>query len=244
MSMHGHHASAVRIIAVSAIGGGVIMLLVVGYLLWGTSAYTAHSQRELHRERAGGRHFQRADSRQHHRTEHPRPVNGQALATVRIPAFGSGYRYVIIEGTSPADLRKGPGHYAGSALPGQLGNFVVSGHNATHMAPFSRIDELSPGRPDPHSHAPTRLHLPCYRSSRGAADQPGCYRTGTGSPGCHAAYRPDHADDLLSQVFQFSSSDRLGEAHVIAVTRYQPADLNRVQLPLFTHGRESAAPAG
>ena len=42
-------------------------------------------------------------------------------------------------------LRKGPGHYPGTALPGKIGNFVVSGHRTTYAAPFNRIGELRRG---------------------------------------------------------------------------------------------------
>src|SRR5262249_2321784 len=50
-----------------------------------------------------------------------------------------------IEGVSVADLRKGPGHYPGTAMPGEIGNFVVSGHRTTYLAPFNRLDELRDG---------------------------------------------------------------------------------------------------
>jgi sortase A len=52
---------------------------------------------------------------------------------------------VIVEGVSVADLRVGPGHYPGTALPGQVGNFAVAGHRATHGNGFMRLNELVPG---------------------------------------------------------------------------------------------------
>ncbi len=64
---------------------------------------------------------------------------------IRIPRLGKNYHYVIVEGVSVEDLRKGPGHYPGTALPGGLGNFVVSGHRTTYLAPFNRVDELKAG---------------------------------------------------------------------------------------------------
>ena len=39
----------------------------------------------------------------------------------------------------------GPGHYPGTAMPGEIGNFVLSGHRTTYAAPFNRIDELRRG---------------------------------------------------------------------------------------------------
>jgi sortase A len=52
---------------------------------------------------------------------------------------------VVIEGVGVSDLRKGPGHYPGTALPGQVGNFVVSGHRTTYSAPFNKLGELDRG---------------------------------------------------------------------------------------------------
>jgi sortase A len=42
-------------------------------------------------------------------------------------------------------LDLGPGHMPGTALPGQPGNAVISGHRTTHGAPFRNIDKLAPG---------------------------------------------------------------------------------------------------
>jgi sortase A len=50
-----------------------------------------------------------------------------------------------VEGVSVDDLKKGPGHYPRTQLPGEVGNFVVSGHRTTYGAPFNRIDELREG---------------------------------------------------------------------------------------------------
>ena len=47
--------------------------------------------------------------------------------------------------SSLPDLKKGPGHYPESPLPGQEGNAAIAGHRTTYGAPFNRIDELEPG---------------------------------------------------------------------------------------------------
>lgn len=51
----------------------------------------------------------------------------------------------MVEGVDQAHLRRGPGHYAGSPLPGQGGNMAIAGHRTTYGAPFYRLDELEPG---------------------------------------------------------------------------------------------------
>ena len=42
-------------------------------------------------------------------------------------------------------LKKGVGHYQGTAMPGEVGNFAVSGHRTTYGRPFHDIDRLRQG---------------------------------------------------------------------------------------------------
>ena len=72
---------------------------------------------------------------------------GSGFAVLRIPRLGdwNDEPPVIVEGVRVADLKTGPGHIPGTALPGQVGNMVVSGHRTTYGAPFSRLDELQAG---------------------------------------------------------------------------------------------------
>jgi sortase A len=119
------------------ITAGLILLLFVAYELWGTGRYTAGQQNKLSQELN--------KDWQNDKVTTERVRLGHGMALIRIPRLGESYRYVIIEGVSVSDLRKGPGHYPGSALPGQLGNFVVSGHRTTYQAPFNRLDRLRDG---------------------------------------------------------------------------------------------------
>lgn len=68
---------------------------------------------------------------------------GEPIGRLEIPSIGQ--RSVVIEGTSQADLREGPGHYEPTALPGQRGTVGIAGHRTTWEQPFRRIDELRPG---------------------------------------------------------------------------------------------------
>jgi sortase A len=107
-------------------------MLFVAYTLWGTGHYTHEQQQELKQDLT--------------RRSVSAPVRtGGGVALIRIPRFGAGYSFAVIEGVGPAELRKGPGHYPGTALPGGVGNFVVSGHRTTYAAPFDRLDELRDG---------------------------------------------------------------------------------------------------
>ncbi len=71
------------------------------------------------------------------------PEDGDALAVIGIPAID--VEKVVVRGVAVADLRKGPGHYSQSSMPGTTGNAAIAGHRTTYGKPFNRIDELMPG---------------------------------------------------------------------------------------------------
>jgi sortase A len=68
---------------------------------------------------------------------------GSALGSVDIPRIG--LKSVFVESTDPDALKKGPGHYRGTVLPGLYGTVGIAGHRTTYGAPFRRVDELSAG---------------------------------------------------------------------------------------------------
>jgi sortase A len=75
----------------------------------------------------------------------PATIPGDAIALLRIPAFGPDYEVPILSGTDLSFLNRGVGHYTSTAGPGQIGNFAVAGHRVTHGQPFSRLLELDAG---------------------------------------------------------------------------------------------------
>ncbi|HEY7075660.1 MAG TPA: class E sortase [Solirubrobacteraceae bacterium] len=68
---------------------------------------------------------------------------GDPLGRLRIPRIG--VSAVVVEGTATDDLRKGPGHYPATPLPGEPGTVGVAGHRTTYGAWFRHIDRLRPG---------------------------------------------------------------------------------------------------
>ena len=65
------------------------------------------------------------------------------LGSIYIPAIG--VNSVLYEGIRMTTLDYGPGHWPGSAMPGQPGNVVVGGHRTSKHKVFRRVDELVPG---------------------------------------------------------------------------------------------------
>ena len=124
------------------IAAGVLILLFVAYELWGTNFYTQGQQHRLEDQIHHGWGGSTPDITKVNVKNVPL---GSGIAVLRIPRFGKGYHMVIVEGTGYEDLTKGPGHYPGTALPGQVGNFAVAGHRTTYLAPFNRIDTLREG---------------------------------------------------------------------------------------------------
>ncbi len=127
---------------------GAIMLLFVVWQLWGTAISQHHDQSELQSA------FE-ATVRAHHVPKTTKPTlipasafvasggDGSVVAHLQIPAIG--VDQYVVEGTSSTDLAKGPGHYVGTAMPGQAGNVAIAGHRTTHGAPFNRLGQLVSG---------------------------------------------------------------------------------------------------
>jgi len=72
-----------------------------------------------------------------------RPLKGDAIARISMPAIG--VAEYVVEGTDLGSLRKGPGHYPETPLPGEPGTTAIAGHRTTYGAPFRDIDDLDPG---------------------------------------------------------------------------------------------------
>ncbi|WP_442814971.1 class E sortase [Streptomyces sp. NBC_01298] len=70
---------------------------------------------------------------------------GRAFAEMYVPRFGPDWNKPVLEGTGTELLKKGLGHYAGTARLGGTGNFAVAGHRRTYGDPFKDIPKLRPG---------------------------------------------------------------------------------------------------
>jgi sortase A len=65
------------------------------------------------------------------------------VAHLVIPKIGVD-KYVV-QGVGVPDLRKGPGHYPETPMPGELGTAAIAGHRTTYGAPFWSLSDLVKG---------------------------------------------------------------------------------------------------
>jgi sortase A len=65
------------------------------------------------------------------------------LGTISIPKIG--VSMAMYEGIRMTTLDRGPGHWPGTALPGQAGNVVVAGHRTSKHKVFRNVDRLVAG---------------------------------------------------------------------------------------------------
>src|SRR5205085_2443958 len=74
----------------------------------------------------------------------PQPAEGDAAGTIEIPKINKTGSDIIkfVQGISVEDLRRGPGHYPDTVMPGEKGNAAIAGHRTTYGAPFGDLDKL------------------------------------------------------------------------------------------------------
>jgi len=72
-----------------------------------------------------------------------KPLKGDAIGRISIPS--ANVSEYLVEGTTTGNLRKGPGHYPSTPLPGETGTTAIAGHRTTYGAPFRRLDDVSKG---------------------------------------------------------------------------------------------------
>lgn len=75
------------------------------------------------------------------------PDFGVTFATLYVPRWGEDFVKPISQGVTRREILDilGIGHYPGTAMPGEVGNFAISAHRTTYGKPFNRIAELKVG---------------------------------------------------------------------------------------------------
>lgn len=77
----------------------------------------------------------------------PEPADTEVFAVMKIPRFGPDYAVQMAGGvTRPGTLDPiGIGHYPGTKMPGEVGNFALAAHRTTFGKPFADIANLHVG---------------------------------------------------------------------------------------------------
>jgi len=153
------------------ITAGTLILLFVAYQLWGTGLQEAKAQRVLSKDFEAqlasvdqtttttttapptttstvapepGTTPTIAVTKSAPRTQDlPLPAEGDPVAKIRIPSIG--VNRTVVEGVSLDQLKRGPGHYPETPLPGQAGNVSIAGHRTTYGQPFHNFDKVKVG---------------------------------------------------------------------------------------------------
>ncbi len=156
------------------ITAGTLILLFVAYQLWGTGLQEAKAQKVLSKDfdaqlasvdqtttttappvtttappttttapSAGGTPKITVAKTAPRTQDLPLPAEGEPIAKIRIPSIG--VSRTVVEGVALGQLKRGPGHYPETPLPGQAGNVSIAGHRTTYGQPFHNIDKVKVG---------------------------------------------------------------------------------------------------
>ncbi|BCY13841.1 class E sortase [Actinoplanes sp. L3-i22] len=128
----------VRVSGELAMTLGLVVMLFAAYEIWGNGAEV-----QAHQDTLSSELDQQWDNPVLGPTgpKGPAAPGGSLIGRLYIPKLDK--EWVVVDGVRDIDIKFGPGHYPGTAMPGQIGNFSVAGHRIPKT--FWRIDELGTG---------------------------------------------------------------------------------------------------
>ena len=151
--------SVVGVLGELLLTAGVLILLFLGWQLWWNDAIMAGQQSTA----ASDLSAQWVEEARAERGEEPAPApeqygeplvgresypNGEPFAIMYVPRFGEDSQRRIAEGTGLDVLNStylGVGHYPGTQMPGQVGNFAIASHRSAYGGGMHEIDQLQLG---------------------------------------------------------------------------------------------------
>lgn len=149
--------SVIGVLGELLLTAGVLILLFLGWQLWWNDAIMAGQQSSAASDLSAkwleeGR-AQRGDAPAP--ADYGEPVvgagnhaNGEAFAVMYVPRFGEGSQRRIAEGVGLDVLNStelGVGHYPGTQLPGQVGNFAIASHRSAYGGGMHEIEQFQLG---------------------------------------------------------------------------------------------------
>lgn len=149
---HGPVSTVVGIVGELLITVGVFLGLFVLWQLWWTDVEADQRHEQIVADLVWESAPVDAPPPTEHREPPPvleEPPFGTTFATFYVPRFGTGFEEPISQGIEKKAILDwlGIGHYPGTQMPGDLGNFAIAGHRTTYGKPFNLIADLQPGDP-------------------------------------------------------------------------------------------------
>lgn len=151
--------SIVGVLGELLLTSGVLILLFLGWQLWWNDAIMAGQQSgaasDLSAQWAEEARAERGETPAPEPTGFGEPVvgpesypNGTPFAVMYVPRFGEDSQRGIAEGTGLDVLNSfelGVGHYPGTQMPGQVGNFAIASHRSAYGGGMHEIGQLQLG---------------------------------------------------------------------------------------------------
>ena len=131
----------------------IICALYIVWQMWWTGAQSEHIQVQTReavswKNPAAGKKTKIALPQVDDPPKLQRVRQGDLLARVYIPRFGDQWERNIVEGITPEILnRRGLGHFPKTEMPGDIGNFAISGHRNGYGQPLADVDRFQKGDP-------------------------------------------------------------------------------------------------
>jgi sortase A len=113
--------------------GGVLALAYVAFII--ADARTYQSMQESKFENESQKEGQNLAP---DKTPHP-VIEGGAIGEMEVPRLGM--KDIFVQGDSSRILRRAVGHISNTALPGEQGNVVLTGHRDTFFRPLRHIQQ-------------------------------------------------------------------------------------------------------
>lgn len=144
----------IRVIGVlgeTLITAGVLVLLFLGWQLWFNELVMGSEQRDRAVAQAEKWRDEAPADAAASATE---PIvraepgeTGEVFANLIVPRFGEDYYRPIAQGVGLKAVLNtiGVGHYPGTQMPGEEGNFAIAAHRTSYGRPFNQLAELRDG---------------------------------------------------------------------------------------------------
>ena len=144
--------SVIGVIGELFITAGVLVLLFLGWQLWLNDIIVGGQQEAEAGELSQS--WERGEGTGSTKPTDPgepavmtAPGNAEKFAVLIVPRWGADYERSIAEGTGAKDVlnKIGLGHYTGTQMPGEVGNFAVASHRMAYGGGFKDLHQLQIG---------------------------------------------------------------------------------------------------